>query len=651
MARVFEIFYVFTAANRMSAALNVIRRDLDATGKSADTAAAQITRLRANLILGGAALLGFAAGVRTLTSLYNAGQQVANSMARLQLQGLKAADQARIYQAAWSTAMTVHGTLISSNIDLAQDLYSALGNVGEAIQALPEMAKIQKGLSILTGQGILKEGTDKAFLSLAKAADILVGPGARFAPMLDTMFRIMEASKGFITPESLLSFTQRAGTAGRMLTPEGLIKISEAIAEMGGGTVGSALQQWDRMILGPTMTFKQAQMWQRFGLIRPGGIIGKTVMPEPLVESDLALTDPAAWVQRVLIPHIAKTVGKTPAEVMAQPGELNKVIGMLLAGRIRSIMTLVGMIATQPARIERQVELFQKAAGYTQVDAIYDNTNQMQLLRKSLDNLGQELGLSTKQLVDRFVPGIRSFIDNLTKFFQVHPTIRAAVPPALMGLTAFLGIQGFLRIFEVIAQFMRWGATANIAQWLAGVINPFRWLGVILQQYQIGMGLSLLVDKMKDFGILLSRGAIIEALGPTGLLILGLTAAAALVYAIYKTTREHPFTIPTDHPLTADPRYKGLKPYIDYDPMTGTIFHPRPKVTPGRVPLTPAGVPHGANITLSPGSIVIHAAAGQNEEKLANIVIDKLVNKLQTAMMGTTLHGGVLESGYLHGAA
>src|SRR5260370_39238939 len=99
----FEIFYVFSAANRMTGALRTIGTNLTNLRNNVMGANAQLTALKANLILGGAAVLGFAAGVQVLRSLYDAGQKLREQMAQFRSLNLGATTDAKVIAAAWQT--------------------------------------------------------------------------------------------------------------------------------------------------------------------------------------------------------------------------------------------------------------------------------------------------------------------------------------------------------------------------------------------------------------------------------------------------------------------------------------------------------------------------------------------------------------------
>jgi hypothetical protein len=87
---------------------------------------------------------------------------------------------------------------------------------------------------------------------------------------LDLSAKVMTATHGMVTPQTMLGMTQQAGFSMRGMTDEGFMNMAIAAQAMGGPRAGTAMLSLYNQLAGGKMTPKAAQAMQDIGLLNAG---------------------------------------------------------------------------------------------------------------------------------------------------------------------------------------------------------------------------------------------------------------------------------------------------------------------------------------------------------------------------------------------
>ena len=349
MADIYKIGVNIALTNNVSQVLAVISRDL--LGVNAKASQLQGTFNRVKLAaIGAAGLIGGAAVLAGMGKLIGHGERLVHQQSLMRQAGIDELDITRARAAAYQTMGDVLGTGVVENLALLGDLRNRLGDVGKAIQALPEMAKVGVVLSAGGGQSAEKAGDDFArFLELRGA---LVNPVTEQidADRLKGQARLGEAiavaTRFKVGPTELLGFQQQARAAGASLSDQGLINMVPYIQAGGGQRTGTQLSSLLQQTIGGVMTKAGAEFFEQAGLLNASRVtVGKGGHisindrdGQAWKNEDQLRHDTASWVDQTLRAGLvgmgAKTVDSQTLAVMRSHLRAT-VVGLLVEG-IRS---------------------------------------------------------------------------------------------------------------------------------------------------------------------------------------------------------------------------------------------------------------------------------------------------------------------------
>jgi len=235
----------------------------------------------------------------------------------------------------------------------------------------PQVVTLGKANAAIYGSKV-GELDDEGLKSLMKFIDRRGGTkdDASFARNLDLAEKLVTGSGGFLKFQDLGNFSQQGGTAFRSLSDEGLQHMEGLMIEQGGSKAAVAMMSiYQNLVAGRTPK-KTMGLLQDLGLATlqmqtHGEINGKpmkSLIMSDIKDSALLQSDPARWMNDVLLPALAKKGITSQAAILKA---VNDVLSNRNASNQASIMT------TQQFQLVRDYKLAKGAMGADQVTNMY----------------------------------------------------------------------------------------------------------------------------------------------------------------------------------------------------------------------------------------------------------------------------------------
>jgi hypothetical protein len=452
----------------------------------------------------------------SLHGLMDAGEGLARAQTRWQALNLGATDTARGLQAVNDVVQQIRGTELTGMTESLIDLHTGLGNVGEAIEFLPEAGKIRSINSILFGSD--PHEVERNILMTMKAIEQLGGikleqghplspeSTARFKEYLNVAEQLQVLTGGRVGGAELQQFAARSGMAGMGITPEALLKMGYAFTEMGGAQAGTALMsQFQAFVafrqasgggrsieaLGALGLLKDvpagaspkhvAAILQREGLaeISKEGRI-RRIKPGAFPAADTLADDPFAFAQvmKDAIAKNAKYVMGHPVDV-TNAAQLAAVLSQVVGSR--TAMNELGKFMIQSPQTERDFGIARNLGGIDDILARLGDTPMARMARfqASWQNFQQQVGLplldTLTKLAERFQP--------IFAFIEKHPEVASAAADFMLLKVALGGVAGTLQGFRTMG--LLGGLTRQLESEGAKSTAYSKWLGG-----RIGAGIS-----------------------------------------------------------------------------------------------------------------------------------------------------------------
>ncbi|MFM0630776.1 hypothetical protein [Paraburkholderia xenovorans] len=248
------------------------------------------------------------------------------------------------------------------------------GSFDEAAKFTPALVELGKANSSIFGE---KNGKldDEGLKNLLKFIDRRGGfkDEATFNRNLNLAEKLVTGSGGFLKFNDLGQFSQHGGVAFRGLSDEGLLHMEGLMIEQGGSKAATALMSTYQNLVAGRTPKKTMGLLQDLGLARlemqTHGAVGgkplKSLVMTDISESALLQSDPAKWMNDVLLPALAKKGITSQDQVLKA---VNDVLSNRNASNQGSIMT------TQQFQLMRDYKLAKGAMGANDVINLYKNS-------------------------------------------------------------------------------------------------------------------------------------------------------------------------------------------------------------------------------------------------------------------------------------
>ncbi len=395
---------VASKIGRIARAANALNRDVQKQMNVASTAAANAERhidrtQRAQasiahgykMAIGGAAVYSGAHAMRAIAErAAEASENRAHERQRMDAAGMSAHEIEEAGKLAGDISKKFPSLSQTEMMHTARNVRSMVGTFEEATHVLEPLARLR--VVALGAHPEKAEELNEDFDKLAKGMEIkgVTQDRAKFEHYIDNMAKAVNVFGDTLRPTDYYEMFKYGRAATNALSDDFMLKTAPTLAqELGGSSAGKALSSFYTQMVGGKMSNKSVEALAEYGLInkdkviktktgnvkgvKPGGIVGEEYLKP-------GQTDPYMWVNKVLIPALAK-------KGVTDPSKIQEIIAAISSQQTTAQM--MAIFATQQARIEKDKELVAGAKGGSAAEDY--QKNDPKVIRKSIgaqaDNL------------------------------------------------------------------------------------------------------------------------------------------------------------------------------------------------------------------------------------------------------------------------
>lgn len=475
----------------------------------------------------------------TFKGAIGAGAEYQHQISMMKNMGRTAVEMADAIRQAHRTAFEVPTSNWTENLKTFNETVMAFGSVAHATENLSFVQKMSAMFDNALGEG---HGLSKdQSYSLIKALEMRgmgtkAHPGfdsARFQREASLFAQANIASGGKVTPEELFNFTKKASPFVQGLSDRFLWRIAPTlIQEQGGEIAGTQISTWMGTILGKAKNKISTEAWIKLGLLDPKQIVYNKVgpvgwRPGAIKNTNLAMSDPLAWTEKVLLPAL-RAHGVDTGNILS----MQKALMPLFRDRNSNRMEVALASQQTNANLHKDERLIAKVpgvnAGYKQALA-NDPLMAMKALHSSLTNLKTALGNALYS--SGVVTGINALARGLNwmaEAFDRHPNFARGVN-ALMGIGL---VTATLKTFGIA---VRWvfsplrGLFRLLGAPLWRLLGPLAFRGILAMGTWIMSGFAALAPVVGE-GLLAAFALISNPVGWAVLAGIAVAAAGALIW-------------------------------------------------------------------------------------------------------------------------
>jgi hypothetical protein len=237
---------------------------------------------------------------------------LAHELQNLRNAGRSATEVAQAMAAANRTIAALPTTTLIDNLKVLNETTGAFGNFHHAVENLTFNQRVGSMMQNMLGDKAGERG--EMFNSLVRAMEIrgATQDKGRYQREVGELYKSFIFTGGKVNPEEFLQFSKMANPYTKGMSLRYLSRIAPSlIQEFGGDAAGTMENTWVGTILGKAKNKISTEAWTKLGLLDPSQIISNKVgpvgwKPGAVKGTNLALTDPLAWSEQVLIPALRK---------------------------------------------------------------------------------------------------------------------------------------------------------------------------------------------------------------------------------------------------------------------------------------------------------------------------------------------------------
>ncbi|HDR9156157.1 TPA: hypothetical protein QDB05_002641 [Burkholderia vietnamiensis] len=448
-------------------------------------------------------------------------KKMQNERARITAFGL--GDQATKDAEKYVRAMNTMGVSTSDNMTLMRDALSIFADEHHAQMVMPTLSKMKFANETLFGAEDAHANEEK-FMNMLKVIELRGGTKdeATFKNEANMVQKVLTATGGRVGGDEWRNFIQTGGVAAKQMRQDAFYyQMEPLIQEMGGHGVGTGLMSAYSNVYQGKTTVRASQEMMKLGLLDKRNVeynkIGmiKRIKPGALLGGDLFKASPLEWLEKVLLPQMAK-------RGITDPDKVKDTISTIFTNRTAS--NLFTTMYMQRGQIHKNERLNKGAYG---IDDAHKLATQ-QLPGKEIDVLSKlrdvrrEIGESIAPMYNAALDKTREILDGLLGAITRHQTAANIILSVAAAFGALLVAAGSVVIV------------------LAGVLGPlavvrFSMTTLGMQGGLIARGLGLASGALRALGTMMMFVGRAMLMTPIGLAI---TAAVVLIagaaYLIYR---------------------------------------------------------------------------------------------------------------------
>lgn len=390
---------------------------------------------------------------------------------------------------AFARNMKTYGTSQLDNLQLMRDGMSAFADVHHAEMVAPTLAKMKFANHAFFGEA---EGADneRKFMDMLKVIELRGGLESKekFEAQANIVQQVITATGGRVGPNEWLNMIKTGGIAAKGLKDDAFYyQMEPLVQEMSGNRVGTSLMSAYQNLYQGRTTKRSARKLEEFGLIGDKSKVTHDkagqlsfLNPGALLGSELFRENQFEWMEKVLLPQLAKKGIKDKNQVL-------DAIGSIFSNRTAS--NLYSQMYLQRGQIHKNEKLNRGAADIGKLEKLgRDSAAGKELEAQSkLANLKLTMG---EKILPLYAQGLEMAISAVTRlngFMERNPTVAKVMitafavlaglllvlGPLMLGIAALIGPYAMLHVM-----FAKMGVTGGVlTPILRGLGGAFMWAG------------------------------------------------------------------------------------------------------------------------------------------------------------------------------
>lgn len=553
-AEAYSVAVKLSLINHVSAGMALISKSMVSAGHDADKLNAKLMSIGKQAAIGGVMVAGALGLAAIFKGPLEEAKKFQNETERFRSLGLGEKVTSDAVQ--FAKGMDTYGTSIRENLGLLRDAQTVFGDFHEAKMVVPLLSRMKFANAALYGDegGAMK---DKAFMDMLKVIEMRGGLASQeaFTKQANMVQQVQTATGGRVGANEFLNFIKTGGVAAKGVKDENFYYAMEPlIQEMGGSRVGTGLMSGYQNLVQGRTTQRAAEELMRIGMLDKDKVVYnkigniKQIKPGGVKGTELMVEDPFQWMQKVMLPAFE-------AKGITKKQDILNEIGAIFTNRTAS--QLYSTMFLQQLNIEKNMKLNAGAAG---IDELTKNAKTT-LAGKEIElaaqwkNLMLSLGEVILPLAIKAVEALNKAIKELNVWMVANPEKVKAFTYALMGLSAFLIAGGLINMiiaagrgFWLLGQAMMFVTSTALAPMIPAIARFGTYLLVFAIDFAKAMAGFVLSSGFVR-GLLMAFLSPIRLIGqalyfmisplalmltPVGLIVIGLAAAAFLVWNNWK---------------------------------------------------------------------------------------------------------------------
>ncbi|MDE1011538.1 MAG: hypothetical protein OSB38_38330, partial [Paraburkholderia fungorum] len=227
---------------------------------------------------------------------------------------------------AYVRTMNARGTSLAEKMTLMRDSMSIFADEHHAQMAMPTLAKMKFANEAMFGADQGHENEEK-FMNMLKVIELRGGTKdeATFKSEANMVQKVLSATGGRVGGDEWRNFIQTGKTAAKQMRQDAFFyQMEPLIQEMGGHAAGTGVSAaYSNLMQGKT-TVRAAKRMVELGLVdkkmveyTTTGTV-KRIKPNALLGGDLYNQSPFEWMEKVLLPQLAKKGIKDKTKILSE---------------------------------------------------------------------------------------------------------------------------------------------------------------------------------------------------------------------------------------------------------------------------------------------------------------------------------------------
>ena len=361
-----------------------------------------------------------------------AGAEGAHERTRMEASGMTPAEMKEAEDAAARMTGKFKPVSQTTILHLLRNARSIVGTYEEAEKIIEPLLKTY--VVAMGAHPQHREELETDFDQLVKGMEIkgVTQDMATFERYLNGMSKALNVFGDTLRPTDYYEMFKYGRQATQNLSEKFMLETAPTFAqELGGASAGNALATFYQTIVGGRMKDVAARELAKYDLLDPAKIVRtktgavKGVLPGGVKEARLAASDPYAWVNQVLLPALAE-------KGVTEKDQIQDVVAGVF--RDRTAAQLVGILATQQSRIQKDWGLIEHAKG-SEAFGTFMSKDPFVAMHGVTEQFTNLLLAASSPLAQPAADGLNALANALNALFEAagkHPTGAAA---ALLGVT------------------------------------------------------------------------------------------------------------------------------------------------------------------------------------------------------------------------